>query len=417
MKVLVIGSGAREHALVWKIAQSDRVSKIYCAPGNGGIQKIAECINIRANDINMLLNFALKEQIDLTVVGPEAPLVDGIVDIFEENGLKIFGPNKKAARLEGSKVYSKNFMDKYNIPTAKYITYETFQKAMEGLKDFDYPLVIKADGLAGGKGVLICENEIEAENGIVELMNNKKFGEAGEKIVIEEYLEGIEASLLCLINGENIVPMESARDYKKIYDNDEGPNTGGMGCFSPNTIFDEELKDKITKEILEPLKVGFKEENMIFKGVLFIGLMITNNGPKVLEFNVRMGDPETEVVLPRLESDIVDIFEKVIDGVLDKDDLKWTSKKCLTVITASEGYPIKYEKGKEISGLDNLDKDIIVFHGGTKKTEDSLVTNGGRVLAVTALANTLEEARRLAYRNIEKINFEGMYYRKDIGAL
>jgi phosphoribosylamine--glycine ligase len=417
MKVLVVGSGAREHALVWKIAQSNRVSKIYCAPGNGGIEKLAECVNIRAQDINMLLNFALKEKIDLTVVGPEAPLVSGIVDKFEKNGLKIFGPNKRAAVLEGSKVYSKDFMMRYDIPTAKYRAYDSFEEAKSALEEFNYPLVIKADGLAAGKGVLICSSKPEAETGLIDLMKNRKFGEAGDKIVIEEFLEGTEASLLCLIDGKSIIPMESAKDYKQIFDGDKGPNTGGMGCYSPNNIFTEDITEKLKKDILDKIMIGFNKEGIEYKGVLFIGLMITKEGPKVLEFNVRMGDPEAEVLLPRLESDIIDVFEKTIDGRLQYDDLKWSPKKSLTVIAASRGYPGDYEKGKVITGLDDVDNNIIVFHGGTKLIDNKIVTNGGRVLAVTALGNTLEEARNIVYDNMTRLKFEGIYYRQDIGKL
>ncbi|RKD29035.1 phosphoribosylamine--glycine ligase [Thermohalobacter berrensis] len=415
MKVLVIGSGAREHAIVWKIAQSERVSKIYCAPGNGGISQIAECVNIKAEDIDTLLAFALKEEIDLTVVGPEAPLVAGIVDRFTEKGLKVFGPNREGARLEGSKVYSKKFMEKYNIPTAKYKTYNSYEDVKNELSEYNYPLVIKADGLAAGKGVIICQELQEAEDAIESIMVDKKFGESGDRIVVEEFLEGIEASLLCFVDGKNIVPMESARDYKKAFDGDKGPNTGGMGCFSPNPIFTDGLKERIRKEILDKVIEGFKKEKIDFKGVLFIGLMITDEGPKVLEFNVRFGDPEAEVVLPRLESDIIDIFEKTIDGRLEKEDLKWSTKKSLCVIAASGGYPIKYEKGKEINGLDKIDDDVIVFHGGTKKEDGKLYTNGGRVLAVTSLRDDMESVRKVVYDNIERIKFQDMYYRKDIG--
>lgn len=417
MKVFVIGSGGREHALIWKIAQSKKVSKIYCAPGNGGIEELAECVNIKADDIELLLNFAINNNIDLTVVGPEVPLVKGIVDKFKENGLKIFGPDKKSAQLEGSKIFSKKFMVKYDIPTARYKDCNDPKQAMKELKNFKYPLVIKADGLAAGKGVIICFTEEEAKEAIRSIMENRKFGVAGESIIIEEYLEGIEASLLCLLDGERIIPMESARDYKKIYDGDKGPNTGGVGCLSPNPIFNDKLQNSVKRDILEKIKVGLKEENIDFRGVLFIGLMITKEGPKVLEFNVRMGDPETQVVLPRLESDLVEIFEKVIAGNLKEEDLKWTNKSSIAIIAASEGYPGSYEKDKEIFGLDKIDKDIIVFHAGTKKTDNKIFTNGGRVLALTALGNTLEEAREKAYDNIRKINFDGMYYRKDIGAL
>ncbi|MTI70125.1 MAG: phosphoribosylamine--glycine ligase [Firmicutes bacterium] len=417
MKVLVIGSGAREHALVWKIAQSPKVEKIYCAPGNGGIDEISECVNIKSDDIKTLLAFALEKEIDLTVVGPELPLVKGITDEFERNGLKVFGPNKKASKLEGSKIYSKNFMEKYDIPTAKYKSYEDFNKAYNDLENYNYPLVIKADGLAAGKGVLICEDVSTAKDSVEMIMKDRKFGKSGSKIVIEEFLEGIEASLLCLIDGERIIPMESARDYKKALDNDKGLNTGGMGCFSPNPIFNDELKEKIQNEILNKIKIGFDKEGIDFKGVLFIGLMINENSPKVLEFNVRLGDPETEVVLPRLKSDLVDILEKTIDGNLYPDDLKWSEEKCVTVFLASGGYPAKYEKNKVITGLDNLNENTFVFHGGTKKDKDDLLTNGGRVLAVTSMGESLEKVRASVYREIEKITFDGMFYRKDIAKI
>lgn len=417
MKVLVIGSGAREHALVWKIAQSEKVSKIYCAPGNGGIGAIAECVNIKANDIDTLMNFALEKNIDLTVVGPEDPLVAGIVDKFHEAGLKIFGPNKIAAQFEGSKAFSKDFMKKYNIPTAQYMTFNNTDEALEGLNAFSYPVVIKADGLAAGKGVVICSSCEEAKNTINEMIEDKIFGEAGSSIVMEEYLEGIEASLLCFVAGNKIIPMESARDYKKIYDEDKGPNTGGMGSFSPNTIFTDELLKNIRENILVKIEKGFNNENIDFNGILFIGLMISEGESKVLEFNVRFGDPETEVVLPRLRNDIIDIFEKTMDGTLEESELKWTAKKCLCVIAASGGYPIEYEKGKKITGINKTDNEIIVFHGGTKKVDESVVTNGGRVLAVTAYGDTLEQAREKVYENIERINFEKIYFRNDIGKI
>lgn len=417
MKVLVVGSGAREHALVWKISQSKKVSQIYCAPGNGGIENIAKCVNIKVQDIDMLLNFALEKKIDLTVVGPELPLVKGITDKFTQNGLKVFGPNSKGALLEGSKVYAKEFMEKHNIPTAKYKSFNNPKDALEGLNEFSFPLVIKADGLAAGKGVLICSCLEEARDAILAIMENKKFGRAGDNILIEEFLEGIEASLLCFVDGKKIIPMESARDYKKALDNDEGLNTGGMGCFSPNPIFTDELKEIIKENILDNIISGFKKDNIDFKGILFIGLMVTEKGVKVLEFNVRFGDPETEVVLPRLESDLVEVFEKTIDGNLSKDDLKWTDKSCVTVVAASGGYPEKYEKGKIITGLNELDRDIGVFHGGTKMVDKKLVTNGGRVLAVTSLGSSIEEAREKVYKNIEKINFEKIYYRKDIAEI
>lgn len=414
MKVLVIGSGAREHAIIWKLSQSPKVAEIFSAPGNGGIEQLAKCVDIQTSDIDALLSFALKENIDLTIVGPEIPLVAGIVDRFNEKGLKIFGPCKKGAILEGSKKYSKEFMIKHDIPTAKYATYDKLKNALEGLEKFTFPLVVKADGLASGKGVVICNNKVEASNAIKSMMSDRKFGEAGKEIIIEEFLQGIEASLMCLIDGKKIIPLESARDYKRLLDNDNGPNTGGMGCISPNKILDKEKMHEIEKEILSKVLMGLQLEEIDYKGILFIGLMITSNGPKVLEFNVRFGDPETEVVLPRLESDITDIFLKTINGTISQDDLKWSSRSCVSIVLASSGYPEKCKKGDVISGLNVVDENIIVFHAGTKK-EKELITTGGRVLAVTTLADSLNEGRKTIYENISKVHFNGMQYRKDIG--
>lgn len=414
MKVFVIGSGAREHAIVWKLSQSKKVSRIFCAPGNGGISQLAQCVDIQPEDIDALLEFALKENIDLTVVGPEGSLVAGIVDRFSEKGLKIFGPCKKAARLEGSKKYAKEFMERFGIPTAKYSAYNNAEEAKEALKKYTFPLVIKADGLASGKGVIICNNIEEAKAAIKLVLEDKKFGDAGKEIIIEEFLQGVEASLLCLVDGKKIIPLESARDYKRLLDNDEGPNTGGMGCVSPNKILDERLLAETKSEILDKILKGIQEEDMNFKGILFIGLMITPIGAKVLEFNVRFGDPETQVILPRLESDIVDIFQKTIDESISEEDLIWNSKTCICTVLASKGYPEAYEKGKVISGLDKVDEDIILFHAGTKK-ENEILTDGGRVLSVTTLAHSLEKGRNKIYHNINKIYFEGIQYRKDIG--
>lgn len=414
MKVFVIGSGAREHAIVWKLSQSKKVSRIFCAPGNGGISQLAQCVDIQPEDIDALLEFALKENIDLTVVGPEGSLVAGIVDRFSEKGLKIFGPCKKAARLEGSKKYAKEFMERFGIPTAKYSAYNNAEEAKEALKKYTFPLVIKADGLASGKGVIICNNIEEAKAAIKLVLEDKKFGDAGKEIIIEEFLQGVEASLLCLVDGKKIIPLESARDYKRLLDNDEGPNTGGMGCVSPNKILDERLLAETKSEILDKILKGIQEEDMNFKGILFIGLMITPIGAKVLEFNVRFGDPEAQVILPRLESDIVDIFQKTIDESISEEDLIWNSKICICTVLASKGYPEAYEKGKVISGLDKVDEDIILFHAGTKK-ENEILTDGGRVLSVTTLAHSLEKGRNKIYNNINKIYFEGIQYRKDIG--
>ncbi len=417
MKVLVIGSGGREHALCWKIAKSNKVSKVYCAPGNGGTLEVAENIDINVDEIEKLRDFAIENHIDLTVVGPELPLVLGIVNKFQEKGLKIFGVNKKCAQLEGSKDFSKEFMEKYNVPTAKYKSYTKLDEAIEGLREFTYPLVIKADGLCAGKGVVICYSEAEAMGALKTILGEKVFGSEGEKVVIEEFLDGIEASLLCVVTEGKIIPMESAKDYKKIYEGDEGPNTGGVGCFSPSPLFSDKLNEKIHNNILKNIRIGLDKEDMDFRGILFIGLMIEDGEPKVLEFNVRFGDPETEVLIPRLQSDIVDIFEKTIDGNLEKLDLVWKDDHCVTVVLTSKGYPDNYEKGFNITGINELDKDIILFHNGTKNLDGALVTNGGRVLSVTALGNTIEEARDKIYSNINKINFNGMNYRKDIGEI
>ena len=417
MKILVVGSGAREHTICWKLKQSSKLSKLYCAPGNAGISKIAECVDIKADELEKLVEYSVKNSIDLVVVGPEVPLVAGLVDMLNEKGIKAFGPVKAGAKFEGSKSYSKDFMKKYSIPSANYEIYTDSEKAISELNKFNTPIVVKADGLAAGKGVLICETHEEAKEAIKSIMVKKLFGEAGNTVVIEEFLKGTEASLLCFVDGKNMIPMESARDYKKAYDQDKGLNTGGMGCFSPNTIFTEELNKYIKENILDRTLNGFLNENIEFKGVLFIGLMIENNQAKVLEYNARFGDPETEVVLPRLKSDLIDIMLKCIEGNLTEDDLQWEDNKCVTVILASGGYPESYEKGKEITGINEVDDDIIIFHGGTKLSGNKTVTDGGRVLAVTAMGKSLEEARKKVYKNIPKINFEKMEYRTDIAKI
>ncbi|NLJ79280.1 MAG: phosphoribosylamine--glycine ligase [Tissierellia bacterium] len=417
MKVLVIGSGGREHALCWKISQSKGVSKIYCAPGNGGTQQVAQNIDMDPNDIDGLLKFALDESIDLTIVGPEDPLAKGIVDRFEEKGLRIFGANGRSAQLESSKIYAKEFMEKYEIPTARYGRYGNIDEAIERLKDFQYPLVIKADGLCLGKGVVICDTKEMAMETLKAMMEDRIFGAAGENIIIEEFLEGAEASLLCFVSQGRLIPMESAKDYKQIYEGDEGPNTGGVGCYSPSEHFNEELKARIDGEILSSIELGLKHEYLSYNGVLFIGLMLTERGPKVLEFNVRFGDPETQVLMPRLESDIVDIIQKAIDGNLTRGGLAWTGRSCLTVVNTSKGYPGEYEKGKEIKGLDELGQHIIVFHNGTEVKDGRLYTDGGRVMSITTLANSLEEARDSIYKDMDRISFDGMYFRGDIGKM
>lgn len=417
MKVLVIGSGGREHALCWKISKSQRVRKIFCAPGNGGTTEFAENVDINPDEIDKLIDFVKENEVDLTIVGPELPLVLGIVDRFQENELRIFGVNKECARLEGSKDFSKNFMKKYDIPTAKYKSFTELDEAIGGLKEFTYPLVIKADGLCLGKGVVICNTEDESKETLKDILGNGIFGDEGKKVIIEEFLDGMEISLICLVTEGKIIPMESVRDYKNIYDDDKGPNTGGVGAYSPSPIVNKGLNRKIERSILNNIKYGLENEEMNYRGILFIGLMIVDGEPKVLEFNVRLGDPETQVLMPRLDAEIVDLFQKTIDGTLNKVDLIWTEEPSMTVVLTSKGYPGEYEKGLPIIGIDKLDEDIILFHNGTAMSEDKLVTDGGRVLSVTSLGETLEEAGGKIYTNIEKIEFDGKYYRKDIGVI
>ncbi|WP_432662858.1 phosphoribosylamine--glycine ligase [Wukongibacter baidiensis] len=416
MKVLVVGSGGREHTLVWKISQSPRVEKIFCAPGNAGIGAMAELVNIKAEDIELLLAFALEKDIDLTVVGPEVPLVDGIVDRFTEEGLKIFGPNKACAKLEGSKAFAKDFMIRHDIPTAMYKEYTSADEAINDIGIYGFPMVIKADGLAAGKGVIIAQNESEAHEALSMIMKDKKFGNAGTKVVIEEFLDGIEASVLCFVDGDTIVPMVSAQDYKKVFDGDMGPNTGGMGTYSPSVIYNEDIKEKSHNEILMPFIEGLKADGLNFKGIIFIGLMIKNGELKVLEFNTRFGDPETQVVLSRLETDLIEIIESILEGNLKNQEIKWSDKKAVCVVLASEGYPEKYEKGMVIEGLSKVENSV-VFHAGTKLQDEKVVTNGGRVLGVVATADTIDIARDIVYKDIEKINFKGKQYRKDIGKI
>lgn len=416
MKVLVVGSGGREHTLVWKISQSSRVEKIYCAPGNAGIGNMAELVNIKAEDIELLLAFALEKGIDLTVVGPEVPLVDGIVDRFMEEGLKVFGPNKACAELEGSKAFAKDFMIRHGIPTAMYKEYTNPDEAINDIGIYGFPMVIKADGLAAGKGVIIAQNESEAHEALSMIMKDKKFGNAGAKVVIEEFLDGIEASILCFVDGDTIVPMVSAQDYKKVLDGDRGPNTGGMGTYSPSVIYNEDIKEKSYNEILIPFIEGLKADGLNFKGIIFIGLMIKDGKLKVLEFNTRFGDPETQVVLSRLETDLIEIMESILEGNLKNQKIKWSDKKAVCVVLASEGYPGKYEKGMVIEGLDEVEN-AFVFHAGTKLKDGKVVTNGGRVLGVVATADTIDIARDIVYNDIEKINFKGKQYRKDIGKI
>ena len=414
MKILVVGGGGREHAICWKLSNEKNVEKIYCAPGNPGIAEVAECVNIGDSDIDELAKFAKENEIDITVVGPEVPLVMGITDVFESQGLKVFGPNKKCARLEGSKAFSKDFMTRHNLPTAKYKEYTNIDKAIDDIDDFGYPVVIKADGLAAGKGVIISENREDAIKTLKEMINDKKFGTAGEKIVIEEFLSGIETSILAFVDNETIIPMVSAKDHKKVNDGETGLNTGGMGTFSPSEIYTYELSKEIKENILDKTLKGLQEDNLDFKGILFVGLMITKDGPKILEYNVRFGDPETQSVLFRLETDLSEIISAVINNKLKDIDIKYSDDSAICVMLTSGGYPESYEKGKLITGLDNLDKDIVVFHSGTKLLDNKLVTNGGRVIGITAKGKTVKEAGKKVYENIKKINFEGMHYRTDI---
>lgn len=415
MKVLVIGGGAREHAIVWKLSQSPQIRKLFCAPGNAGIADMAECLDINAEDIDGLLEFALKNKIDLTVVGPETALVMGVVDLFEQNGLRIFGPRGKAAQLEGSKVFSKDFMKKHEIPTARYRTYNSMENAILELSQFDLPIVIKADGLAAGKGVIIAQTRQEAVDSIRGIMEDGKFGEAGKTIVVEEFLQGKEVSVLAFADGNIAIPMTSAQDYKRAQDGDKGLNTGGMGAVSPALHYSTEEEEAVRTEIINRTVHALKTEGIEFKGILYFGIMLTAKGPKLLEYNVRFGDPETEVILPRLQSDLVDIMNSVIDGTLDKADIRWSKEKAVCVVMASGGYPEKYDGGYEISGIKSPIEEAIIFHAGTKLVDNRLVTAGGRVLVICALGENYEAARNKVYTTVDKINFLNVHYRKDIG--
>ena len=419
MKVLIVGSGGREHAIAWKVAQSKKVDKIYCAPGNAGISEVAECVPIGAMEFDKLVAFAKEKEIDLTVIGMDDPLVGGIVDVFEKEGLRVFGPRKNAAILEGSKAFSKDLMKKYNIPTAAYETFTDPEKALEYLETAKMPIVLKADGLALGKGVLICQTLEEAKEGVKTLMMDKKFGSAGDEIVIEEFMTGREVSVLSFVDGNIVKIMSSAQDHKRAKDGDQGLNTGGMGNFSPSPFYTKEVDEFCKKYIYQPTVDAMKAEGRPFKGVIFFGLMLTPDGPKVLEYNARFGDPEAQVVLPGLENDIVDVFEACIDGTLDQVDLKFDNDRAtVCVILASDGYPVEYKKGFPIEGLEKFKgkDDYYVFHSGTKFNENGqIVTNGGRVLGVTATGKDLKEARKKAYEATEWISFENKYMRHDIG--
>ena len=417
MKVLIIGSGGREHTLAWKVSESKKVDKLYCAPGNGGIKDIAELVDIKADDIDGLLNFAKEKKIDLTIVGPEIPLVKGIVDKFEKEGLKIFGPSKELAMLEGSKIFAKEAMKKFGISTADFKVFSDPIKAKEYLKEKGAPIVVKADGLAAGKGVIVAQSTEEAEEAIDSILVKKIFGSSGEKIVLEDCLEGEEASILVISDGKIIIPLVSSQDHKRIFDGDKGPNTGGMGAYSPAPVVSGKIFDEIIESVFKSLIEGFSKEGKLYKGVLYGGLMITKDGPFVLEFNVRFGDPETQAVLPRLKSDLVEVMLACIDGTLHKVNLEWDERPSLCVVAASKGYPGSYEKNKEIQGLDEVKnmKDILVFHAGTTSKNGKIFTNGGRVLSVTGFGKDIKSAKDNAYKGIENIKFDGIYYRKDTG--
>lgn len=415
MKILVVGSGGREHAICWKVSQNEKVEKVFCAPGNGGTAMLPKGENVNVKGIDELLEFALKEKIDLTIVGSEELLVDGIVDRFQEKGLKIFGPDKKAALLEGSKAYAKDFMKKYGVKTAAYEVFTEVDKAKEYIKTCEFPLVVKASGLAAGKGVLICQNLEEALKAVDEIMVDKVFSAAGEKIVVEEFLDGVEASILSVTDSKVILPFISAKDHKKIGEKETGLNTGGMGTIAPNPYVTKEVYDAFINVIMNPTLEGIKAEGMNFAGVIFFGLMITDKGVYLLEYNMRMGDPETQVVLPLLESDFIELLENGLKGDLANADVKWSSKSACCVVLASGGYPEAYNKGYEITGIDKVDN--MVFVAGAKAEDGKLLTSGGRVLNVVAVGENLEDARAKAYADAEKIDFTGKYCRKDIGVL
>lgn len=417
MKVLIVGSGGREHAIATCVAKSPKVDKIYCAPGNAGIAQLAECVPIGAMEFDKILAFAKEKEIDFTIVGMDDPLVGGLVDVLEAEGLRVFGPRKNAAILEGSKAFSKDLMKKYNIPTAAYENFDDAQAALEYLKTAQYPIVLKADGLALGKGVLICNTREEAEEGVASIMLDKKFGTAGNRMVIEEFMTGREVSVLSFVDGKTIKIMTSAQDHKRAQDGDQGLNTGGMGTFSPSPFYTEEVDAFCKKYIYQATVDAMAAEGRPFKGVIFFGLMLTPNGPKVLEYNARFGDPEAQVVLPRMKNDIMEVMEACVDGTLDSVDLQFEDNAAVCVVLASEGYPVEYEKGFVISGLEKFDTEegYYCFHAGTKQTDAGIVTNGGRVLGVTAKGSDLKEARANAYAATEWVSFANKYMRHDIG--
>lgn len=418
MKILVVGGGGREHAIVWKLAQSHLAEHIYCAPGNAGIAELAECVNIPADAVDMLLEFAQAEDIGLTVVGPEAPLAAGIVDKFTAAGLKIFGPSQKAAMLEGSKALAKEIMEKYGIPTAKYAAFEDKEAALAYLAEHPAPIVVKADGLAAGKGVVVAMTQAEAVEAVEAMLSGNAFGEAGARVVIEEYLEGEEVSVLAFSDGQTVLPMVSAQDHKRVFDDDQGPNTGGMGAYSPAPIYTSELAEQVLHQVLQPAVDGMRKEGRIYKGVLYAGLMLTSKGVKVLEFNARFGDPETQAVLMRLKSDLVEIMLAVVDERLQECALEWADEAAVCVVMASGGYPGSYAKGLPITGLEPAAEqaDTVVFHAGTKFVGQQVMTDGGRVLGVTACAPTIQQAIDKAYIAVDLISWPDCFCRRDIGA-
>ncbi len=418
MKILVVGSGGREHTLCWKIAQSDKVEKIYCAPGNAGTSLFAENVSIEVDEIEKIVNFSKENGIDIVVIGPELPLTLGLTDKLEKAGIMAFGPSGLAAEIEGSKAFSKMIMERYNVPTAKYKVFTEYLMAKRYLEEIGIPCVIKADGLAQGKGVFVCMTREMAESALDEIMGEKTFGEAGNRVLIEEYLEGQEVSVLAFTDGKTIIPMVSAQDHKRIFDNDEGLNTGGMGAYSPAPMYTKEVADIVNEKVFRAVVDGMNKEGRTYKGVLYAGLMLTPQGVKVLEFNARFGDPETQVVLTRLETDLVDIMLSVVKENLDKQEIIWKEEASVCVVMSAEGYPGEYVKGREISFKEvspEVGENSFIFHAGTKNENGKVLTSGGRVLGVTALGGTIEEAIKNAYKRIESVTFEGAHYRKDIG--
>ena len=417
MKVLVVGKGGREHAIAWKVAQSPFVKEVFIAPGNAGTGKVGKNVPIGATDIENLVRFAKEEKIDLTIVGPEDPLARGIVDAFQKEGLKIFGPDRKGAMLEASKVFAKNFMQKYGVPTARYDTFENPEEAKEFVKSLGERVVVKADGLAAGKGAFVCQSQEEALKVIDNLMVKGILGEAGKRVVVEEFLEGEEASYMVMADGTDYVPLPTSQDHKRLLEGDRGPNTGGMGAYSPTPVIDKETEARIKKEVIEPTLRGLAEEGIHYRGFLYAGLMLTKEGPKVLEFNVRLGDPEAQPILTRVESDLVEHIMEILEGNIKGVEVKVSPKWALGVVLASKGYPQKPETGKVIHGLEEVEKlpDVVVFHAGTKREGDKIITAGGRVLTVVGLGDTLKDAKERAYGAVERIHFEGMQYRRDIG--